>query len=62
MSFIGNFNTSYVFPEVLVAEDNNLEIVTRTWLYQESIIIDVGIPGSPLSIIMYARDYSRDPA
>ena len=61
MSFSGNFSTNYVFPEVLVADDNSLEIVTRTWLYQESIIIDVGVPGSPLSISMYARDYSRDP-
>lgn len=62
MSFSGNFTTKYVFPEVLVTYDNSIEIVTRTWLYQESIIIDVGVPGAPLSISMYARDYSRDPA
>ena len=61
MSFSGNFSTSYVFPEVLVTYDNSLEIVTKTWLYQGSIIIDVGVPGAPLSISMYARDYSRDP-
>ena len=61
MSFSGNFTTKYVFPEVLVTYDHSLEIVTRTWLYQESIIIDVGVPGGPLSISIYARDYSRDP-
>ena len=62
MSFSGNFTTKYVFPEVLVTYDHSLEIVTRTWLYQESIIIDVGVPGGPLSISLYARDYSRDPS
>ncbi|OWF54210.1 pantetheinase-like [Mizuhopecten yessoensis] len=56
MSFFGNFSsTRYVLPEVLVTLDNStLDIVARTWLYQESIIIDVGVPGSPVSISMYA--------
>ncbi|XP_069137784.1 pantetheinase-like [Argopecten irradians] len=56
MSFSGNFSSNrYVLPEVLVTLDNStLDIVSRTWLYQESIIIDVGIPGSPVSISMYA--------
>ncbi|XP_033749183.1 pantetheinase-like [Pecten maximus] len=56
MSFFGNFSsTRYVLPEVLVTLDNStLDIIGRTWLYQESIIIDVGVPGSPVSISMYA--------
>ncbi|XP_069137783.1 pantetheinase-like [Argopecten irradians] len=56
MSFFGNFSSNrYVLPEVLVTLDNStLEIVSRTWMYQESIIIDVGVPGSPVSISMYA--------
>ena len=32
MSFIGNFSTSCVFPECLVVDGNDLEIVTRLWL------------------------------
>ncbi|XP_060079033.1 pantetheinase-like [Ylistrum balloti] len=56
MSFSGNFSSNrYVLPEVLVTLDNStLDIIGRTWLYQEAIIIDVGVPGSPVSISMYA--------
>lgn len=55
MSFSGNFTNAYVLPEVLVTLNNStLDLVERTWLYQESIIIDVGVPGSPVSISMYA--------
>ncbi|XP_069137782.1 pantetheinase-like [Argopecten irradians] len=56
MTFSGNFSTNrYVLPEVLVTRDNStLDIVGLTWLYQGSLVIDVGVPGSPVSISMYA--------
>ncbi|KAK3594131.1 hypothetical protein CHS0354_040902 [Potamilus streckersoni] len=60
MSFYGNFTTKYVFPEVLVTENGVLELVTRYWLYQNAVIIDVGLYGSPLSISIFSRDYSHD--
>ncbi|KAL3841973.1 hypothetical protein ACJMK2_020049 [Sinanodonta woodiana] len=60
MSFSGNFTTEFVFPEVLITENGVLGIVTKYWLYQNSVIIDVGLYGSPLSISILSRDYSRD--
>jgi hypothetical protein len=61
MSFSGNFTTEYVYPEVLTDQDGTPGLVTSTWLYQGSIIIDVGLYGGPLSMSMISRDYSRDP-
>ena len=61
MSFVGNFTTNYVFPEVLTDQGNTTGIVTSIWYYQQSIIIDAGIYGGPLSITMIGRDYENDP-
>ncbi|KAL4219980.1 Pantetheinase-like [Mactra antiquata] len=61
MSFVGNFTTPYVYPEVLTDQDGSLGIVTTVWLYQGSIIIDAGLYGGTIAISMIGRDYSRDP-
>lgn len=62
MSFVGNFSTPFVFPEVLTDQGGNTPgLVTSIWYYQESVIIDAGLYGGPLSISMIGRDYSRDP-
>lgn len=62
MSFVGNFTTKYVFPEVLTDQNGTPGLVTTSWLYQGSVIIDVGINGGPLAISMLARDYSHMPS
>ncbi|KAK3594129.1 hypothetical protein CHS0354_040900 [Potamilus streckersoni] len=57
----GNFTSKYAFPEVLTSQDGIPGLVTQGWGYDvETLIIEVGSGGGPLSISLLSRDYSRD--
>ncbi|KAH3703122.1 pantetheinase-like [Dreissena polymorpha] len=60
MGMQGNFSTPYQYPEVLTIIDGKPSLVTEIWLYQGSIIIDVGLYGAALTVGIMARDYNKD--
>ncbi|XP_033749232.1 pantetheinase-like [Pecten maximus] len=56
MSLSGNFTSGNILPEMLVTPDNvTLYSVPLTWWFMgNGIIIDAGIPGTPLSLSLYS--------
>ena len=59
LSMIGNFSSSYQFPEVLTLGQKP-ELVPVLWLYQGSIIVDVGLNGNALTVAIQAIDYDKE--